>query len=83
MLVLLSGPAWGQVMMQYHEAPMLTEMVKAGTLPPLNDRLPDQPLVVKPVAEIGRYGGTLTTFAVGNSAAMISPSTSTLAIPRS
>ena len=68
MLVLLSGPAWGQVMMQYHEAPMLTEMVKAGTLPPLNDRLPDQPLVVKPVAEIGRYGGTLTTFAVGNSA---------------
>ena len=31
------------------EAPMLTELVKAGKLPPLAKRLPDSPLVVTPV----------------------------------
>ena len=40
------------------EAPMLSEMVKAGKLPPLAERLPDEPLVVES-KEIGRYGGTL------------------------
>lgn len=29
-----------------------------GALPPLAERLPDEPLVVAPYAEIGRYGGT-------------------------
>ena len=47
------------------EAPMLAEMVEAGTLPPLNERLPDNPLVwdAKDVQilepEEGQYGGTL------------------------
>ncbi len=39
------------------EAPMLAERVKAGTLPPVEQRVPDEPLVIKPVHEIGRYGG--------------------------
>jgi peptide/nickel transport system substrate-binding protein len=42
----------------FAEAPMLTELVKAGKLPPLEQRLPQDPLVVKPVHEIGKYGGT-------------------------
>jgi peptide/nickel transport system substrate-binding protein len=43
----------------FREAPMLADMVKAGTLPPVEERLPDPAglMVVKPVHEIGRYGG--------------------------
>ena len=43
----------------FSEAPMLASMVAAGDLPPLAERLPSNPLVVEPVGEIGRYGGTL------------------------
>jgi len=42
------------------EAPMLKEMVMAGSLPPLEERLPDNPLVVDPLNEVGEYGGTLS-----------------------
>ena len=41
------------------EAPMLAKMVKSGKLPPLEQRLPEKPLVEKPVSEIGKYGGKL------------------------
>jgi peptide/nickel transport system substrate-binding protein len=42
------------------EAPMLADMVAAGTLPPLADRLPvaEDLLVIQPLHEIGKYGGT-------------------------
>jgi len=40
------------------QAPMLQEMVKAGELPPLEARLPLEPLVVEPVESVGKYGGT-------------------------
>ncbi|MGQ9629410.1 MAG: ABC transporter substrate-binding protein [bacterium] len=43
---------------KFSEAPMLAELVKAGRLPPVEKRLPEEPLVVKPVHEIGKYGGT-------------------------
>ncbi|NPV08488.1 MAG: ABC transporter substrate-binding protein [Anaerolineae bacterium] len=42
---------------RYNEAPMLAEMVKAGTLPPVEERLPKEPLVVPVIEEIGQYGG--------------------------
>lgn len=38
---------------------MLTYRVKAGQLPPVSERLPENPLVVKTVREIGTYGGTI------------------------
>ncbi|HJO92033.1 MAG TPA: ABC transporter substrate-binding protein [Victivallales bacterium] len=41
----------------FHEAPMLTEKVKQGKLPPIDKRLPKKPLVVKVYEEIGQYGG--------------------------
>jgi len=44
---------------KYNEAPMLRVKVAAGELPPVEKRLPEDPLVVKPVEEIGQYGGTL------------------------
>ena len=43
---------------QYSEAPMLAEMVASGDLPPVEERLPDEPLVIQ-VQEVGKYGGTL------------------------
>lgn len=45
--------------MMYSEAPLLAEQVAAGELPPLAERLPDNPLVLQPLEEIGNYGGTL------------------------
>jgi peptide/nickel transport system substrate-binding protein len=44
----------------YSEAPMLAEMVAAGELPPVDDRLPmeDDIFVVAPFDGIGEYGGT-------------------------
>ena len=41
-----------------HEAPMLYEMVQRKEIPALEDRLPANPLVVKPYEEVGTYGGT-------------------------
>ena len=46
----------------YGEAPMLAEMVTAGTLPAVEDRLPEDPLVWDWIPEVGKYGGTITTF---------------------
>ncbi|MFN8632471.1 MAG: ABC transporter substrate-binding protein [Chloroflexota bacterium] len=42
----------------YAEAPQLAELVKAGKLPPIAQRLPENPLVVQPFEEVGQYGGT-------------------------
>ncbi|HET6467805.1 MAG TPA: ABC transporter substrate-binding protein, partial [Geminicoccaceae bacterium] len=42
----------------FNEAPMLAERVQAGTLPPVGERVPEEPLVIRPVHEIGKYGGT-------------------------
>ena len=36
-------------------------MVKAGKLPPVEERLPENPLVTTPVESVGKYGGTLYT----------------------
>ena len=42
----------------FQEAPPLAELVKQGKLPPVQERLGQDPLVIKPVHEIGKYGGT-------------------------
>jgi len=41
------------------ESPMLRAMVEAGELPPLEERLPDDPLTIEVQEEIGRFGGTI------------------------
>ena len=50
---------------KYKEAPMLAELVKAGKLPPVDQRLPLEPLVVTGL-EIGKYGGTWRQLHLGN-----------------
>lgn len=44
---------------EYNEAPMLAEKVAAGELPPVEERLPKEPMVVEPLNSVGTYGGTL------------------------
>jgi peptide/nickel transport system substrate-binding protein len=41
------------------QSPMLDELVAAGTLPPVEERVPLQPLVIQPLEGIGTFGGTL------------------------
>ena len=43
---------------QLKEAPQLAELVKAGKLPPVAERIGPDPIVVKPLHTIGTYGGT-------------------------
>lgn len=47
----MTGGAWA-----FQEAPMLKEMVDAGSLPPVDERLPVHPTVVNAI-EVGHYGG--------------------------
>src|SRR5215471_14705680 len=42
---------------KYKDPPALAEQVKAGQLPPIEQRIPEQPLVVAMVEKIGEYGG--------------------------
>jgi len=44
---------------QYKESPMLADLVAAGELPSVEERLPENPAVVVPFNEIGQYGGNL------------------------
>lgn len=39
------------------EAPQLAEQVKAGKLPPVEQRVPSEPLVLQPLRSVGKYGG--------------------------
>jgi peptide/nickel transport system substrate-binding protein len=41
------------------QAPMLDALVADGTLPPVEERVPLEPLVVQPVEGIGAFGGVL------------------------
>lgn len=46
------------------ESPMLTARIEAGELPPLEERIPSEPLVVE-AAEPGVYGGTWRSVTLG------------------
>ncbi len=48
----------GEKITEFNESPMLAELVEQGKLPPVEERLPNNPLVVTPYEEIGQYGGT-------------------------
>jgi peptide/nickel transport system substrate-binding protein len=63
------APAAETAASKYQEAPMLAEKVKAGEIPPVEERLPQEPFVVGPGVIIseqdlpdwkpGQYGGTV------------------------
>ncbi|KQN71536.1 ABC transporter substrate-binding protein [Devosia sp. Leaf64] len=62
-LVLPAIPAFAQAPLK--EAPALAEAVAAGTIPPLAERLPLNPMVVQPFESVGQYGGDLRAALVG------------------
>ncbi|WP_417260704.1 ABC transporter substrate-binding protein [Celeribacter sp.] len=55
-------PAWAT---NFTQAPILGERVSAGELPPVEERLPENPLVFETVESIGEYGGTLRRAILG------------------
>src|SRR5258708_11030984 len=59
----------------YKESPLLAEQVKAGKLPPVEQRLPEKPLVVPVVEKVGEYGG-------GWRPPLLAPAPATNTIPR-
>lgn len=54
--VVLATPV---VAADYQQAPELAALVKTGALPPVDQRLPVDPLVVIPYESVGQYGETL------------------------
>lgn len=62
---LLFLPAMPAFAAEYSEAGTLKDKVAAGQLPPLKDRLPVNPLVIKPVEKVGKYGGDWNMALVG------------------
>ena len=53
------APAAAAAPGSYSEAPMLAELVKAGSLPPVDERLPKNPLVMPVAEKVGTYGGAI------------------------
>ena len=50
---------------KYKEAPQLAAQVQAGTLPPVEERIPVDPMVITPWESIGQYGGTWNSGLLG------------------
>jgi peptide/nickel transport system substrate-binding protein len=49
----------------FQERPEFAEQVAAGNLPPVAERIGQDPLVIQPVHEVGSYGGTLRRGFIG------------------
>lgn len=47
------------------EAPMLAELVAAGELPPVEERIPSNPFIEVPLDQVGEYGGTMRRAILG------------------
>ena len=58
-LTLATTPLFANQCDAYGEAPQLAALVASGDLPPVEERLPDNPLVVEPAEQIGIYGGEM------------------------
>jgi len=48
---------------QSSEAPMLADKTTSGALPPVDERIPAEPMVLEPFESIGQYGGSLVQLA--------------------
>lgn len=56
---------WSMAALAYEEAPELKALVEAGKLPPVDERLPKEPLVMDLIDQPGEYGGTLRRAILG------------------
>lgn len=62
---ILMGAGWAGVAFGFEESPELKALVDAGKLPPVEKRLPKEPLVLTPLESVGTYGGTWRTATFG------------------
>ncbi len=69
------GTPPGPVEEVYQEAPMLEELVDEGLLPPVEERLPVNPMIVQPHDEVGIYGGTWRMGIVGVASGLLRTTT--------
>ena len=58
--------ATGNSISSFQQSPVLDPLVANGSLPPVEDRLPDEPLVMQPADRIAEYGGTMINGHEGN-----------------
>ena len=56
----------GNKISSFQQSPLLDPLVANGSLPPVEDRLPDEPLVMQPADRIAEYGGTMINGHEGN-----------------
>lgn len=49
----------------YKEVPQLADLVRQGKLPPVDQRLPKEPMVIRPIDRIGVHGGQWRTGILG------------------
>jgi peptide/nickel transport system substrate-binding protein len=64
----LEGPSQATTIPgSFKEAPQLAALVQQGKLPPVAQRLPSEPLVLKPLESTGKYGGTWRRAFIGPS----------------
>ena len=56
----------GNTINSFQQSPILDAMVADGSLPTIEERLPDEPLVMQPADRIGEYGGTMRNAHEGN-----------------
>ena len=63
----------GNTITSFNEAPMLAARVQAGELPPVEERLPEEPLVLNVFESIGTYGGTLKAASIGTEYTELTP----------
>ncbi len=73
----ISGDAWPRTWFEpprtaselgidsFRQSPLLDAQVAAGELPPVEERLPEDPIVAEPYRRIGKYGGTASIFEPG------------------
>jgi len=54
----------GKKIEKLNESPMLRIRTAAGEIPPLKQRLPEEPQIIEPIEEIGQYGGVMQLVAV-------------------
>ena len=64
-LALVAGTCTIGAALGFEESPALKALVDAGSLPPIEERLPANPLVLTPLESVGAYGGTWRTATFG------------------
>jgi peptide/nickel transport system substrate-binding protein len=61
-----NSPADAGGIAEYHEAPELAALVASGDLPAVEERLPDEPVVVQPDEAIGKWRASSSRSESGN-----------------